>query len=123
MAYDNRKGGISVNYDCEGVPLRDHDCVAQLTEKFAMFGPEGKDVEYGIVYGSKWILSLGRTKKRQLEASDCVKLTNRELLPYIKEQLYALYAYFDKYQQLPEADEDYVRMMADAVRAYETQHI
>ena len=90
--------------DCVNIPIHDHDCVVELSDEFAWHGPNGKDLCYGIVYGSKWVLPLGKTSKRQIEASEFVKVLNSELREDVKFKLYALYEYYKRTQSLPESE-------------------
>lgn len=109
--------------DCTGIPIRDHDCVVELTEEFARYGADGLDLNYGIVYGTKWVLPLHGMQKKQIASSDYIRLLNTELMPEIEEQLYSLYAYYKKYQRLPEQGQDIVSEMQEDVAAFRTQHI
>lgn len=111
--------------DCVNIPIKDHDCVVVLDEEFARYGENGKNLDYGIVFGSTWILPLNRTNKKQQKKSDYVKVLNQELLPEIKEQLYSIYMYYKKYQKLPDPSVDIQRivdLMKDDVAAYEEEH-
>lgn len=109
--------------DCTGIPIRDHDCVVELTEEFARYGADGLDLNYGIVYGTKWVLPLHGMQKKQIASSDYIRLLNTELMPEIEEQLYSLYAYYRKYQRLPEQGQDIVSEMQEDVAAFRAQHI
>lgn len=109
--------------DCTGIPIRDHDCVVELTEEFARYGADGLDLNYGIVYGTKWVLPLYGAQKKQIASSDYIRLLKSELMPEIEEQLYSLYAYYKKYQRLPEQGQDIVSEMQEDVAAFRTQHI
>lgn len=109
--------------DCTGIPIRDHDCVVELTEEFARYGADGLDLNYGIVYGTKWVLPLHGMQKKQIASSDYIRLLNTELMPETEEQLYSLYAYYKKYQRLPEQGQDIVSEMQEDVAAFRTQHI
>lgn len=109
--------------DCTGIPIRDHDCVVELTEEFARYGADGLDLNYGIVYGTKWVLPLHGVQKKQIASSDYIRLLKSELMPEIEEQLYSLYAYYRKHQRLPAQDLDIVSEMQEDVAAFRAQHI
>lgn len=108
-----------MKFDCANIPIRNHDYVVLLDEEFAKYGPNGKNLEYGIVYGTKWILPLGGKRKKQLETGDYVKLLNKELLPEVKSLLDRLYLYYKKNQVLPENPADLLSITQDEVDEFE----
>ena len=105
-----------MKFDCMNIPIRDHDCVVELTDEFAKYGADGSNLNYGIVYGSKWILPLDGSRKKQLDVSEYVKVLNKELPPEIRDKLYALYAYYKKYQILPGEEENVSEIMEEELR-------
>lgn len=105
-------------YDIMKVPIKNRDCVVVLTDEFAKYSYEGKNLEYGIIYEKKWVLPLNGEKKKQFLASDYVKLMTDELLPEIKEKLLALYEYYDKFQKLPLPGLDIVSIMRKDIEKY-----
>lgn len=107
-----------MKYDCMNIPIRNRDCVVVLNEDFAMYGPKGKNLEYGIVYGIKWILPLGGTSKKQLESADYVKLLGNELLPEIERKLCGVYEYFHEHQELPPPEMDIEEVMKEKIDRY-----
>lgn len=108
--------------DCTNIPIRNHDYVVLLNEEFARYGPKGKNLEYGIVYGSKWILPLNGKRKKQLETGDYVKLLNSELLPEIKELLDRLYIFYQEKQELPKSQEDLSSISEEQVIEFTQLH-
>lgn len=111
-----------MKFDCVNIPIRNHDYVVVLTEEFARYGPKGKNLEYGIVYGTKWILPLDGKRKKQLETGDYVKLLNNELLPESKALLDRLYLYYKENQTLPETSSDLLSISQQEVEAFELMH-
>lgn len=101
--------------DMMGNMVRNMDCVAEMTESFVLYGIDSKDNQYGIIYGGKWVLPLGSTRKQQFEASEYVRLREDEISEETKTKLLALYCYYRKYKTLPPADLDIVPMMQEEI--------